>query len=325
MARVCSPALVGETTGTQKGTIVANMALFRPRLRAALEKSAKGYVEAKNKLGTSKKRELQLNLQLKQAETEAARLAVEVGAVAAKSYRIGRISAISMLLNSTTPSAFLERAARLDMMAQVDGRQLQRYEQAVNDTKIAKIAIDKEIREQVKQVNALAKKKRDAENALASVGGQPSGGFVSVNSPLAKPAPRNSDGSWPNEKCTIDDPTTSGCVTARTLHALKQAKGAGFNHHVYCHRPNGGGEHPRGRACDFSAATNGFANRNAAGADRRYGDRLAAFYVKNAGRLGVMYVIWFRQIWMPATGWRSYSGGGSPASAHTNHVHLSML
>ena len=29
----------------------------------------------------------------------------------------------------------------------------------------------------------------------------------------AKAAPRNSDGSWPKESCTINDPTTSGCIT----------------------------------------------------------------------------------------------------------------
>ena len=46
--------------------------------------------------------------------------------------------------------------------------------------------------------------------------------------------------------------------------------------------------------------------------------------MKNASRLGVLYVIWFRQIWMPGTGWRSYSGSGSPSAAHTNHVHLSV-
>jgi hypothetical protein len=46
-----------------------------------------------------------------------------------------------------------------------------------------------------------------------------------------------------------------------------------------------------------------------------------AFLVRNADRLGVLYVIWFRQIWLPATGWKAYHG----ASAHTDHVHVSML
>jgi hypothetical protein len=63
----------------------------------------------------------------------------------------------------------------------------------------------------------------------------------------------------------------------------------------------------------------------AAGADKDYGNRLAAWFIANAKNLGLLYVIWFRQIWMPSTGWRAYSGGnGTPSSDHTNHVHLSV-
>jgi hypothetical protein len=38
----------------------------------------------------------------------------------------------------------------------------------------------------------------------------------------------------------------------------------------------------------------------------------------------VLYVIWFREIWLPSSGWRSYSGSGSPSAEHTDHVHLSV-
>jgi hypothetical protein len=63
----------------------------------------------------------------------------------------------------------------------------------------------------------------------------------------------------------------------------------------------------------------------ATGGDRTYGNNLAAYFVRNANRLGVLYVIWFEQIWTPSTGWRAYrSGRGDPSSDHTNHVHLSM-
>jgi peptidoglycan DL-endopeptidase CwlO len=155
------------------------------------------------------------------------------------------------------------------------------------------------------------------------VSGRPLGGFVSGNSPAAKPAPRNADGSWPTESCTVDDPTTNGCMTPRTYHAYQQTKIAGFKHYVSCWRSGGGGEHPKGRACDWAAATGTFGGV-ATGAERTYGDQLAMWYVKNADRLGVLYVIWFRQIWLPGSGWRAYSGSGSPSAEHTNHVHLSV-
>jgi hypothetical protein len=54
---------------------------------------------------------------------------------------------------------------------------------------------------------------------------------------------------------------------------------------------------------------------------KNYGNRLMAFLVRNADRLGILYVIWFKQIWFPATGWKNYHG----PSAHTDHVHVSML
>jgi hypothetical protein len=293
-------------------------------LRSVLEETAKAHIDAKAKLDTSQVRQRELTAELKKIEDRLVVLTAAVGVVAAKSYRVGRLSEVSMLLNSVSPDAFLDRAAGLEMMAQRDDRHLRALTEAREQATRAKAAIDNEVRDQAKQLAIIAKKKQDAERALAAVGGRVSGGYVNANSPLARPAPRNSDGSWPNESCTINDPTTSGCITPRTLHAMNQAKAAGFNRYVSCYRSGGGGEHPKGRACDFAAATGGFENKSATGGDRTYGNNVAAFYIKNASRLGVLYVIWYRQIWMPGTGWRSYSGGGSPAADHTNHVHLSM-
>jgi hypothetical protein len=88
-------------------------------------------------------------------------------------------------------------------------------------------------------------------------------------------------------------------------------------------RSSSSGEHGLGRACDFAAATAGFGSA-ATGDNKVYGNRLAAFFVKNAERLGVLYVIWYRRIWMPGVGWAAYSSGSSPSAAHTNHVHLSI-
>jgi hypothetical protein len=296
-------------------------------LRSALESAAKGHVEAKNKLENSKKRQKQLTVTLAQAKQKATELQGRVGEVANRSYRQGRFNTMTLLLNSTSPDTFMERALRLDQMAQIDGKALTSYRAAVVTAEQAKRAIDREVKEQQKQVTVMAKKKEQAEQALASVGGGAvAGGFISANSPLAKPAPRNSDGSWPKESCTVDDPSEGdGCITPRTLNAYQQSRAAGFKRYTVCFSRRASGEHPKGRACDYSAATGGFENVDASGGDRAYGNNLAAYLVKNASRLGVMYVIWYRQIWMPGTGWRSYSGSGGPAATHTNHVHLSVL
>ncbi len=293
------------------------------QLRAALEAAAKGHIEAKARLDNSKRRQAALAVEYKQIEVRLVALTSQVGEVAAQSYRVGRLTPVSMLLASADPNDFLKRAAELDVMAQRDSKRLHDLNEAKTQAAQAKLAIDTEVREQQKQLAILAKKKRDAEIALAKVSSGAGSGF-SGGSSSAKPAPRNPDGSWPSESCSVNDPTTSGCITPRTLHMLQQAKAAGYKRYVSCYRSGGDGEHPKGRACDFAAASGGFENVSATGGDKAYGDSLASYLKNNASRLGVMYVIWYRQIWMPNTGWRSYSGGGSPAADHTNHVHVSM-
>lgn len=296
-------------------------------LRDALESAAKGQAVAIQKLAASKKRQVQLQATVKQAQAAAKQMEGQVAAIAGRAYRLGRTSTMTMLLDSQDPDIFLERISRLDMMAQLDAQTLARYRAELTRAQQAKTAIDREVREQTKQVAALTKKKKEAELALGSVGGGgASGGFVSVNSPLAKPAPRNSDGSWPDERCTIQDPTArGGCLTPRTLHAYQQARAAGFTYYTVCWSQRSSGEHPKGRACDMSSNRSTYKNSPATGSDKDYGDRLAAYFVKNAERLGVMYVIWYREIWTPGDGWKSYGPSGAPNVEHTNHVHLSML
>ncbi|SDT71692.1 coiled-coil domain-containing protein [Actinoplanes derwentensis] len=308
-----SPALAADPEGGTK------------KLRTALETAAKGYDSAKTKLANSKKRQKLLTTALKDAETNSSTLTAQVNEVANRAYQMGRVSTAGLLLNSANPSDFIEKVQSLDMLAQMDGGTLADYRQQIETASKAKIALDAEVKEQQRQVNVMAKRKKDAETALAEVGGGSAGGFIDPNSPAAEPAPRNSDGSWPKESCTIKDPTSNGCITPRTLHAYQQAQAAGFKRYTVCFSERSSGEHPKGRACDHSAASGGFENVAATGGDKTYGDRLAAYYVKNASSLGVMYVIWYRQIWMPSTGWRAYSASGGPAAVHTNHVHLSML
>ncbi len=141
----------------------------------------------------------------------------------------------------------------------------------------------------------------------------------------AEPAPRNPDGSWPQETCSIrPDPTTgSGCITPRLLHLIQQATAAGFGK-PGCYRVDDHGEHPKGRACDWMMTSGG----EATGSQKAEGDAMAAWAVSNADRLGIMYVIWFRMIWTQTEGWRAYNnpfGGDDPSGWHTNHVHISVV
>ncbi|MFV2008687.1 MULTISPECIES: coiled-coil domain-containing protein [unclassified Micromonospora] len=296
-----------------------------PLLSEVLESTGRGFVEAKAAVDESRKRQLKLNLELEKVEERISALTPQIGQVASNSYRLGRITPVMVLLNSADPDELLERAEGLDMIAMHDNKRIRELNEAREQAARAVAAIDAEVAREEQQLEAMARQKEEAEKALQLVGAVATNGFVSATSPVAAQAPRNSDGSWPSQSCSLDDPTTSGCITPRTMHALNEAKKAGFTRFVSCFRPGGPFEHPKGRACDFSAQQQGFGG-DAFGDDRLYGNNLTAFLVRNADKLGILYVIWYRQFWSPTTGWSSYSGAnGDPNSDHTNHVHLSLL
>jgi hypothetical protein len=293
-----------------------------PLLKDVLNTVGAKYLKAKAAAHESKRRQLQLDLKVRSAQTRLDELTPQVGQIAAESYRSRELGAAAALLDSDGPDSFLARAVRLNEMNIVNDRKLRLLNEALTDLNRAKAALDAEVKREQRELAIMASQQREAEKALALVGGEAgtAGGLVAAKSPVARPAPRGPDGAFRSEGCTEEDPTTSGCLTPRTLHAYKEVRRAGFDRLVGCFRSGGPFEHPKGRACDWSLRNSGFgaaANRD----QRLYGNNLAAFLVRNADRLGVLYVVWYARIWFPATGWRSYSG----ASDHRDHVHMSIL
>ncbi|HEX6870510.1 MAG TPA: hypothetical protein VF163_05380 [Micromonosporaceae bacterium] len=294
-------------------------------LREKLEDAARGYYDARTKLNESKKRQAVIKERLRKAEASLLLLNAEVTRIAAARYKGTQLGVLNGLVTGEgNPGELLQSAAVAEYLVWRDDEQLRRYRQARDESQRQNALLEKEVALQAKELSNLDKRKRDAEKALASVGGMVTAGY---NGPVpeAQPAPRTATGGWPRETCSIKDPTNpSGCVTPRMYHALNEARLAGFTRYTHCWRTQSWGEHPKGRACDFSAQQSGFGGA-ATGSDKTYGNRLASWCKLNAEALGVLYVIWYRQIWMPGIGWRSYSGYGDPSSEHTNHVHLSML
>ncbi|MBM2618088.1 hypothetical protein JIG36_21255 [Actinoplanes sp. LDG1-06] len=291
-----------------------------------LQAASKGFVEAKEALARSKSRQAQLAAKVKELDAELAPRQAAIDEIIQQSYRTGRLGPMSALLTAGSAGGFLDRAETLETVA-VKENQVVADLKATRDAQAqAKLAIDIEVRNQQKQVNVMAKRKVQAENALkaANTGGDADEPTDGGSSDKATPAPRNRDGSLPDESCSENDPTTSGCLTPRTLHALKQAQADGFTRYVACFRHQNSGEHPKGQACDFAAEKKGFGGV-ASGGDKTYGTNLANYFINNSDRLGVLYVIWFKRIWLPSSGWKAYSrGNGDPSSDHTNHVHLSV-
>ena len=326
-------AAPGDTHDDEGGTAA---------LREQLDAASRGYLDAAAALEKSRTTQRRLAAELKNLQADTARRTAAVEEMAIVAYRTGRLGALSALVGSESPDSFVDRALALNVVASTENTALRQLAEVRDRTARAKTAIDTEMRQQQTQLGVMAARKKQAEQALDAAeaaaaararaeaeearrvrANDAANSAPTARSPRARPAPRNPDGSWPPESCSQNDPTTSGCITPRTLHALNQAKAAGFTRYVSCFRSGSSGEHPRGRACDWAAQANGFGGA-ATGGDRTYGNNLAAYFISNANRLGVLYVIWYRRIWLPSSGWRSYSGRGSPSAEHTNHVHLSV-
>jgi hypothetical protein len=316
-ALMTTPAAAAPGTDDEGGTVA---------LRTALDEANKGYLDAQAALDASVKRQAELTDQSAKVDAQLAVVRAQTDQIAVAAYRSGGLRVASALLDSSSPDHLLDKATTLNIIALHNDKLLHQLSQLAEQVTTTRTAIDAEVVSQRQQLDVMAKKKQQAEVALKTVGGKSSSGVPGASKPAnAAAAPRSANGTLPNESCSVNDPTTSGCITPRLLNAFEQAKAAGFTHFVSCYRSGGGGEHPKGRACDFAADPSTFGGV-ATGADRTYGNNLAAYFVANAANLGVLYVIWFKQIWMPASGWRTYnSGNGDPSSDHTNHVHLSVV
>jgi hypothetical protein len=286
-------------------------------LKAALEAANRGFVDARNTLEASKVRQAELVKKIAETQQRVDSLQGATRTLIVMAYRNNGLANTGALLASGSPDQFFDRATAANELAHNNNKKLRAYNDISRDLDEQKKSLDAEIAVQEQQLALMDKRKKEAEKAVGGIG-TASGG----SGKTAAPGPGGRSGG-----CNIKDPTgTGGCVTNVLLHAYNQTKAAGFNHFVSCYRSaEDGGEHPRGRACDWAAQAKGFGNA-ATGADKTYGDNLADFYIKNAKALNVLYVIWYRRIWQTATGsWKNYSGAcGSPSCDHTNHVHLSV-
>ncbi len=89
-------------------------------LRDNLAAASAAYIEEEAKLDASKKRQAELEGKLRRAEEDMAKVKAGVARYAGEAYKSGRLGAITMMLNSTSPDAFIQRAAALDRMTQRD-------------------------------------------------------------------------------------------------------------------------------------------------------------------------------------------------------------
>jgi phage shock protein A len=295
-------------------------------VRQALDKAVAEYNDAKGRLDKSVADQASIGDQMAKTQARLTELQASAGSIAAAAYRGRRVSLVTVIVGAENADDMMHNMVTVEYMVQQEDKQLRELSATRRQLEQQRKDIDAAVANEQAQLKIMEANKKTAEDALRKAGGgadasggAPTGGKVTTN-----PVARNSDGSYPKEGCSGKDPTTSGCMSPRMLNALNEARRAGFTHYTSCYRGGGGGDHPLGKACDFSSNKSTFVNARATGADKTYGDNLAAWCVANAKNLGVKYVIWYKRIWQPGSGWRSYGGDGTPAGDHYNHVHLSM-
>src|SRR5205823_410820 len=135
-------------------------------------------------------------------------------------YRGHRTSAVLAMLDSDSPAGFLHTAATMQYLTWRDDREIHDLLEARRQYSRQRDELTAEIAVAEQQLAEIAKRKLELEKALGHP--SPAGGF-SGGSPSATPAPRNPNGTWPRESCSQKDPTSTGCLTPRTLHALQEA------------------------------------------------------------------------------------------------------
>ncbi|QSB04262.1 coiled-coil domain-containing protein [Natronoglycomyces albus] len=289
-----------------------------------LSSAIEDFLNAEDELAALKQEEKDLERELEDSREMVEELEAELGEFAALIFTTSDLHSTSALLSSENPEDMIHALTTLDFLGDSRARRIDELTEALADFEARQEALDDIIAEQADILIQMEDARNAAARELAASGGDAAQGPSPGDFRRADPVPRNPDGSLPYESCSMNDPTTNGCLTPRTLHALEQATIAGFGRYTACFRHEASGEHPQGRACDFSASPNNFGG-HAYGDDKAYGDNLAAWFVENSNELGVQYVIWYRQIWFPSSGWRHYNlAYGDPNTDHTNHVHVSI-
>ncbi|MBB6475249.1 hypothetical protein [Sphaerisporangium rubeum] len=241
---------------------------------------------------------------LKAAEEAYAVAADDVGDIAQLSYQAGGMGLIRELV---TPggSAMVEQL-QAEQSARLSGFATARdtRKRAAGDAERLTAALRDDMTE-------LSGRRKDAEKLIGEI--------KDKLDRLVPTAPgKRANGAWAPEL-----PSGSDNITPR-MRLLRAEVRDHFTLRfpVGCYRAENSGEHPLGRACDFMMSSGG---AMPSAADAALGDELAAWAIKNGGKLGVKYVIYRQRIYnLGFPGWRAMSDRGGVTANHFDHVHISM-
>ncbi|MEY9215408.1 hypothetical protein NI17_015050 [Thermobifida halotolerans] len=231
----------------------------------------------------------------------------DVAVIAASQYKGGGMDPVVEIVMSSSPEQMLSDAALLGQVSHISGSRVANLMELKSEAEEAKEEADA----------ALA----DAEELVEDLEEQRDEVLAKIEEYEAEQVPvTTGTGSVPDSARGWGfDGATPRMAAIRD--EIISTFGAPYP--VGCLRPGDSGEHGSGRACDFMMSAGG---AMPSAANRDLGWQIAEYAKANAGRLGVMYVIWEQKIWdsrNPGAGWKPMSDRGSVTQNHYDHVHIS--
>ncbi|MFG1705714.1 coiled-coil domain-containing protein [Nonomuraea sp. M3C6] len=240
------------------------------------------------------------------------RESTELRAMAVAQYTGGEPNQLAMLTGRQDPSALLSGMALTQHLVAVQDARLRGYAQVRNAHQQAKDESAARAKELAETAGDLEGRKKKAEKQIERIKDK-------IDQLYQAPGVRRSDGTWVPQLPEGADNITP---RMRLVKMLIQER-FGVPYGIGCYRAiQDGGEHPLGRACDFMLSRGGALP---AGAELERGEEIANWAIKNARRLGIMYIIYRQRIWHVGTGaWRTMSDRGGTTANHYDHPHISV-
>lgn len=282
------------------------------QLQTRSNKMITEYYTARIDLQKADKAEKAAREKAKAAQQVFDRESVQLRLMAVAQYMDDDHGAIAALSGGRDPATVMSKLAFIQHLADEQTARLAGFAQVLDTWKKAQAEASARETELRTQVADLEKSKKKAEKLIEQ---------IRDKIDLAHKAPgfRRSDGTWVPELPGGEENVTPRMRLVKTLIAERFGTGPGIG----CYRSiQDGGEHPLGRACDFMLSRGG-AMPSAVEVARGY--RIAEWAIKNAKRLGIMYVIYRQRIWHVRRGaWRTMSDRGGTTANHYDHPHISV-
>ncbi|MDP9867840.1 MULTISPECIES: coiled-coil domain-containing protein [Streptosporangium] len=270
-----------------------------------------GYNANRIALGDARNAEKLAATRLGQAQRDYEAARTRVAEMVRLRYQATPFGTGTPLLAAGDPHASIHAAALLQQKADGQTENLRRFEEVRDTRRLARESAARRARELREKAEEVGREKRTAERLIAKI-------EDALEQIVPTPGLRRPDGTWVPEIPGGPDNITPRLRLLRTQAESRFDIPSGIG----CYRTRqDGGEHPQGRACDFMITRGGTWPSPAQVA---LGDRLAAWAIGNARRLGVKYVIYRQRIWQGG-GWRAMSDRGSITENHQDHVHISMF